>query len=424
MQVDQRASTDEVLKARERYVPRGVSTPNLVVSRAWGARVWDAEGREYLDFGGGIACQNLGHGPAGVVRAIHEQVDKYLHQCFMVGMYEPYIEVCRRLDELWPGDAATKSLLLNSGAEAIENAVKIARAATGRDGVVVFDRAFHGRTNLTMAMTAKLVYKQGFGPLATGVYRAPAPYPYRGVSTEDALAGLDLLFKQDVDPADVACFVLEPVQGEGGFIPMPPEFVHALKEHCDRHKILYVDDEVQAGCGRTGPMWAIEHYGVEPDLIVSGKSLGGGLPLAGVTGRTELMDAVHVGGLGGTFGGNPVCCAAALAVLDELSAPGFRERADQIAGLLRTRLDEIASRQPVVGEVRGLGAMLALELVERNGDAAKAVTTYAREHGLILLSCGLYGNVIRLLPPLSATDEELERGLGILEEALGDAGSG
>jgi 4-aminobutyrate aminotransferase/(S)-3-amino-2-methylpropionate transaminase len=424
MQVDHQASTDDVLQARDRYVPRGVSTPHLVVTRAWGARIWDADGREYLDFAGGIACQNLGHGPAGVVRAIHEQVDKYLHQCFMVGIYEPYIEVCRRLDDLWPGEAATKSLLLNSGAEAIENAVKIARAATGRPGVVVFDRAFHGRTNLTMAMTSKLVYKQGFGPLATDVYRAAAPYPYRGVSTEDALASLDLLFRQDVDPSDVACFVLEPVQGEGGFIPMPPEFVAGLKERCVRHGILYVDDEVQSGCGRTGPMWAIEHYGVEPDLIVSGKSLGGGLPLAGVTGRAELMDAVHPGGLGGTFGGNPVCCAAALAVLDELSSPGFRERADQIARLLRTRLDEIAARQPVVGEVRGLGAMLALELVEQSGDASKAVTTSAREKGLVLLSCGLYGNVIRLLPPLSATDEELERGLGILEEALGDASSG
>jgi 4-aminobutyrate aminotransferase / (S)-3-amino-2-methylpropionate transaminase / 5-aminovalerate transaminase len=424
MQVDHQASTDEVLQARERYVPRGVSTPHLVVTRAWGARIWDADGREYLDFAGGIACQNLGHGPAGVVRAIHEQVDRYLHQCFMVGIYEPYIEVCRRLDELWPGDAATKSLLLNSGAEAIENAVKIARAATGRPGVVVFDRAFHGRTNLTMAMTSKLVYKQGFGPLATDVHRAPAPYPYRGVSTEDALAGLELLFRQDVDPAEVACFVLEPVQGEGGFIPMPPEFVAALKEHCVRHGILYVDDEVQSGCGRSGPMWAIEHYGVEPDLIVSGKSLGGGLPLAGVTGRADLMDAVHPGGLGGTFGGNPVSCAAALAVLDELSSPGFRERADQIARLLRTRLDEIASRQSIVGEVRGLGAMLALELTEQSGDASKAVTTAAREKGLVLLSCGLYGNVIRLLPPLSATDEELERGLAILEEALGDASSG
>src|SRR5579862_6741620 len=274
MSVEQRAgAAAEVLAARERYVARGVSTPSLVVSRAEGARVWDVDGREFLDFAGGIACQNLGHGPSAVVAAIHEQVDRYLHQCFMVGTYEPYIELCRRLDELWPGSTETRSLLVNSGAEAIENAVKIARAATGRDGVVVFDRAFHGRTNLTMAMTAKLVYKQGFGPLATDVHRAPAPYPYRGVSTEDALAGLDQLFKQDVDPADVACFVLEPVQGEGGFIPMPPEFVHALKERCERHGILYVADEVQSGCGRTGTVWAIEQFGVEPDLLVAGKTL-------------------------------------------------------------------------------------------------------------------------------------------------------
>src|SRR5256714_710625 len=424
MRVEEQASTQQVLRDRERFVPRGISTTDLVVTRAWGARVWDADGREYIDFAGGIACQNLGHGNAAIVRAIHEQVDRYLHQCFMVGLYEPYIAVAEKLDELWPGGAATKTLLLNSGAEAIENAVKIARAATGRAGVVVFDRAFHGRTNLTMAMTSKLVYKQGFGPLATDVHRAPAPYPYRGVTTEDALHGLDLLFKQDVDPADVACFVLEPVQGEGGFIPMPPEFVRALKEICERHGILYVDDEVQSGCGRTGTIWAIEHFDVEPDLIVSGKSLGGGLPLAGVTGRTELMDAVHPGWLGGTFGGNPVCCAAALAVLDELTAPGFRERADQIARLLRTRLDEIAARRPVVGEVRGLGSMLALELTEPSGDASRAATTSAREKGLILLSCGLYGNVIRLLPPLSATDEELERGLAILQEALGDASPG
>jgi len=424
MRVDERAAGSDVTRARERYVPRGINTSDLVVTRAWGAKVWDDEGREYLDFAGGIACQNLGHGPAGVVRAIHEQVDRYLHQCFMVGMYEPYVELCRRLDELWPGDAATKSVLLNSGAEGIENAVKIARAATGRSGVVVFDRAFHGRTNLTMAMTSKLVYKQGFGPLATDVHRAPAPYPYRGVTTEDALRGLELLFRQDIDPGEVACVVLEPVQGEGGFIPMPPDFVTALHELCRTHGILYVDDEIQAGCGRTGPLWAIEHYGVEPDLIVGGKTLGGGLPLAAVTGRAEVMDAVHPGGLGGTFGGNPVCCAAALAVLDELTAPGFRERADQIAGLLRTRLDEIAGRQPVVGEVRGLGAMLAVELAEQTADKAKAVTAAAREKGLILLSCGLYGNVLRLLPPLSATDDELEQGLAILEEALGDAGAG
>jgi 4-aminobutyrate aminotransferase/(S)-3-amino-2-methylpropionate transaminase len=424
MRVEEAASTDELRRSRERFVPRGVATTDLVVSRAWGARIWDAEGNELLDFAGGIACQNLGHGNAAVVRAVHEQVDRYLHQCFMVGMYEPYVAVAQKLDELWPGESATKTLLVNSGAEAIENAVKISRAATGRAGVVVFDRAFHGRTNLTMAMTSKLVYKQGFGPLATDVYRAPAPYPYRGVSTEDALHGLELLFKQDVDPRDVACVVLEPVQGEGGFIPMPPEFIRALRDICSEHGIVYVDDEVQAGCGRTGSVWAIERYEVEPDLLVSGKTLGGGLPLAAVTGRAALMDAPHAGGLGGTFGGNPVACAAALAVLEELSAPGFRERADQIAAFLRARLDEIASRHSIVGEVRGLGAMLALELVERSGEASKAVTTAARERGLVLLSCGLYGNVIRLLPPLSATDEELERGLAILEEALGDAGTG
>ena len=292
MSVEERASAAELLlAARERYVARGVSTPSLVVDRAEGARVWDVDGREFLDFAGGIACQNLGHGPSAVVAAIHEQVDRYLHQCFMVGTYEPYIELCRRLAELWPGMAGsvggkaadarpevplaygdrraeTKSILLNSGAEAIENAVKIARAATGRPGVVVFDRAFHGRTNLTMAMTAKLVYKDGFGPLATDVHRAAAPYPFRGVATEDALASLDLLFQQDVDPGSVACFVLEPVQGEGGFIPMPPEFVQALRRICDEHGILYVDDEVQSGCGRTGTMWAIERLGVEPDLLV------------------------------------------------------------------------------------------------------------------------------------------------------------
>jgi 4-aminobutyrate aminotransferase len=419
MRVEERASAERVLAARETYVPRGVATTDLVVARAEGARIWDADEREYLDFGGGIACQNLGHGAASVTRAIHDQVDRYLHQCVMVGLYEPYVALAQKLDEVWPGDSATKSILLSSGAEAVENAVKIARAATGRDAVVVFDRAFHGRTNLTMAMTSKLVYKQGFGPLATDVHRAPAPYPYRGVSTEDAVDGLELLFKQDVDPQAVACLVLETVQGEGGFIPMPAEFVQALREVCDRYGILYVADEVQSGCGRSGTVWAIERLGIEPDLLVSGKTLGGGLPLAAVTGRADVMDAVHPGGLGGTFGGNPVACAAGLAVLDELTAPAFRERAEQVASLLRRRLDEIAAKHSdVVGEVRGLGAMLALELREQSGDASRAVTTRAREHGLVLLSCGLYGNVIRLLPPLSATDEELEHGLSILDEAL------
>jgi 4-aminobutyrate aminotransferase len=418
METEQAQSVEAVRAAREQYVPRGVATTDFTVSRAQGATVWDADGREYLDFAGGIACQNLGHNPEAVVRAVHEQVDRYLHQCFMVGMYEPYIEVARRLDELWPGESATKTILVNSGAEAIENAVKIARAATKRPAVVVFDRAFHGRTNLTMAMTSKLVYKQGFGPLAPEVYRAPAPYLYRGVSTEDALAGLELLFKQDVDPQSVACVVLETVQGEGGFIPMPPDFIRGLNEICQRYGILYVDDEVQSGCGRTGPVWAIEHFDVEPDLIVSGKTLGGGLPLAAVTGKRELMDAPHPGGLGGTFGGNPVSCAAACAVLDAFKEPGFREHADEVGRLVRSRLDEIAAAHPEIGEVRGLGPMLALEFAEKSGEVSKDVTTNAREQGLLLLSCGLYGNVIRLLPPLTATDEELERGLSILERSL------
>jgi 4-aminobutyrate aminotransferase len=399
-------------------VPRGIATTDFVVARAEGATLWDADGNEVLDFAGGIACQNLGHNPEAVVRAVHEQVDRYLHQCFMVGLYEPYVEVARRLDALWPGSGATKTLLVNSGAEAVENAVKIARAATGRPGVVVFDRAFHGRTNLTMAMTSKLVYKQGFGPLAPEVYRAPAPYPYRGVSVEDALAGLELLFKQDLDPAAVACVVLETVQGEGGFIPMPPDFLRPLKELCERHGIVYVADEVQSGCGRTGPVWAIEHSGVEPDLMVSGKTLGGGLPLAAVTGKTALMDAPHPGGLGGTFGGNPVSCAAACAVLDQLAEPGARERADEIGRLLRSRLDELAARHDSIGEVRGLGSMLALELAERSPERAREVTVAARKQGLLLLSCGLYGNVIRLLPPLTATDDELERGLAIVDRSF------
>jgi 4-aminobutyrate aminotransferase len=418
METEQAQSVDAVRAGREQFVPRGIATTDFVVSRADGATVWDADGREFLDFAGGIACQNLGHNPEAVVRAVHEQVDRYLHQCFMVGMYEPYVEVARRLDELWPGESATKTILVNSGAEAIENAVKIARAATKRPAVVVFDRAFHGRTNLTMAMTSKLVYKQGFGPLAPEVHRAPAPYPYRGVSTEDALAGLELLFKQDVDPESVACVVLETVQGEGGFIPMPTEFVRGLKETCERHGIIYVADEVQSGCGRTGPVWAIEHHGVEPDLIVSGKTLGGGLPLAAVTGKAELMDAPHSGGLGGTFGGNPVSCAAAGAVLDAFKEPGFRDRADEVGRLVRSRLDEIAAEHPEIGEVRGLGPMQAIEFAEKSGDASKDVTTKAREQGLLLLSCGLYGNVIRLLPPLTATDEELERGLSILASSL------
>jgi 4-aminobutyrate aminotransferase len=423
MAISERTASDQVIADRERYVARGIATTPLVVARAEGALLWDVDGREYVDFAGGLGCQNTGHGFAAA--AVHEQVDRYLHQCFMVGMYEPYIDVCRLLDETWPGDAETKSVLVNSGAEAVENAVKIARWATGRTAVIVFDHAFHGRTSMTMAMTAKVVpYKQGFGPFPGEVYRAPAPYPYRGVSSDDALVALSHLFKQDVDPASVACIVLEPVQGEGGFIPMPLDFIARLKEVCGSHGILYVDDEVQAGVGRTGPVWAIEHYGVEPDLLVSGKSLGGGLPLASVTGPAELMDSVPAGGLGGPFGGNPVACAAAKAVLEEVRSDGYRERADQIGRRVRARLGDLVAQSHLLGDVRGLGSMLAVEFAEPTPDLAKAVTAAARERGLVLLSCGIYGNVIRILVPLTIDDALLERGLDLLEKSLGDASSG
>ncbi len=423
MAVSEHTASDKVVADRERYVARGVATTPLVVARAEGARIWDVDGREYVDFAGGLGCQNTGHGFAAA--AIHEQVDRYLHQCFMVGMYEPYVDVCRLLDETWPGSRETKSLLVNSGAEAVENAVKIARTATRRPAVIVFDHAFHGRTSLTMAMTAKVIpYKQGFGPFPSEVYRAPAPYPFRGVSADDAIRGLELLLKQDVDPASVACVVLEPVQGEGGFVEMPADFPRRLKEICEAHGILFVDDEVQAGVGRTGPVWAIEHYGVEPDLIVSGKSLGGGLPLAGVTGASELMDSVPAGGLGGTFGGNPLACVAAVEVLREVKGEAFRERADELGGRIRARLEQLAARNAAVGEVRGLGPMLALELTEPTPDLAKAATSAARDRGLVLLSCGIYGNVIRILVPLTIDDALLERGLDLLEESLGDARAG
>ena len=417
----EQANTSEILSRRARYVSGGVSTPRLVVASAEGARVTDPEGRVFLDFAGGIACQNTGHRFGPVVDAVHRQADLFLHQCFMVGVYEPYVEVCRLLADLSPcAGADQKSILVNSGAEAVENAVKIARSATGRPAVVVFDNAFHGRTLLTMTMTSKVrPYKAGFGPFAPEVYRAPAPYPYHGVTSDDALEGLARLFKSDVDPQAVACVVLEPVQGEGGFVPMPPDFPARLAEVCRSHGILFVDDEVQSGAGRTGTVWAIEQYeGVEPDLLVSGKSIGGGLPLAGVTGRAELMDAVGPGGLGGTFGGNPLSCAAGVAVLEAIREPDFLAHAVRLGQVLRERLDGVAARHAGIGEVRGLGPMLALELEERTPDRAKAVVDAAFDRGLLLLSCGLYGNVLRLLPPLTISDEELDEGLGLLDEAL------
>ncbi|CAN5291973.1 4-aminobutyrate--2-oxoglutarate transaminase [soil metagenome] len=421
MSVREGTQSERIAADRARYVAPGVSTPRLVVAHADGARITDVDGRSFIDFAGGIGCQNLGHRHPAVVGAVKEQAERYLHQCFVVGTYEPYVEVCRRLAELSPcGAGEQRSMLVNAGAEAIENAVKIARAATARPAVVTFEYAFHGRTLLAMTMTSKVnPYKKGFGPFAPEVYRVPAPYPYRGVSSDDAIAALEHLFKADVDPSTVACVVLEPVQGEGGFIPMPRDYLLRLQELCRSYGILYVDDEVQSGIGRTGAMWAVDHHeGVEPDLLVSGKSIGGGLPLAAVTGRAEVMDAVHVGGLGGTFGGNPLSCAAALAVLDIVSDETFLAQACKQGEKLRARLDELAARHSDIGEVRGLGPMLAFEFAERSSERAQSVVSAAFDRGLVLLSCGLYGNVIRLLPPLTIGEDDLEAGLAILEESL------
>jgi 4-aminobutyrate aminotransferase / (S)-3-amino-2-methylpropionate transaminase / 5-aminovalerate transaminase len=421
-------SHTEALRAkRDRYVARGVSTAPIFADHAHGARLTDVDGREYIDFAGGIGVLNLGHTPEAVVAAIREQSERLLHACFPVAAYDPYLEVCRLLCELTPGGHEKKALLVNSGAEAVENAVKIARYHTGRGAVITFDRGFHGRTLLTMSLTSKLVYKRGMGPFAPEVYRAAAPYPYRGVTAADALDGLDWMFKATVDPASVACVILEPVQGEGGFTVMPPEFVRGLKERCERHGILYIDDEVQAGMGRTGTLWGIESAGIVPDLVTVGKSLAAGMPLAGVVGRAEVMDSVHPGGLGSTYGGNPVACAAAVESLRAISSEEFLSRSARLGEHIQARLRDVASRHPVIGEVRGAGPMAAIELVSdrdtREPAAAVAAATVAGalERGLILLKTGIHDNVIRILVPITATDEDVDAGLDRLEESLGAA---
>jgi 4-aminobutyrate aminotransferase/(S)-3-amino-2-methylpropionate transaminase len=416
--------TQELMAQRDSYVARGVSLAPIVASRAHGARLVDADGKEYIDFAGGIGVLNLGHTPDAVVEAIKTQAEALLHSCFPVAAYEPYLEVARLLCELTPGTHAKKAVLVNSGAEAVENAVKIARYATGRDGVITFDRGFHGRTLLTMTLTSKLVYKKGMGPFAPEVYRAPAPYPYRGVSAQDALDGLDFIFKAHVDPGSVACVILEPVQGEGGFTVMPPEFIQGLKQRCEQHGILYIDDEVQAGMGRTGTLWGIEHSGVVPDLVTVGKSLASGMPLAGVVGTAEVMDAVHLGGLGSTYGGNPVACAAAVESIKAISDPAFLARSVEVGERIQGRLHELAGRVPAIGEVRGIGPMCAIELVKDPGtrepaaELTAATVAGALERGLLLLKTGIYDNVLRVLVPISATDEDLDTGLGRLEESL------
>jgi 4-aminobutyrate aminotransferase len=418
------SQTEQMLQRRDEHVARGVALAPIVAAHAHGARLTDVDGKEYIDFAGGIGVMNLGHTPELVVEAIKRQADAMLHSCFPVAAYEPYLEVAELLCERTPGTFSKKAVLVNSGAEAVENAVKIARYATGRDAVITFDRGFHGRTLLAMTLTSKLVYKKGMGPFAPEVYRAPAPYPYRGVSTEDALEGLDFIFKAHVDPESVACVILEPVQGEGGFTVMPPEYLKGLKERCERYGILYIDDEVQSGMGRTGTLWGIEHSGVVPDLMTVGKSLASGMPLAGVVGRAEVIDSVHLGGLGSTYGGNPVACAAAIESIKAIADPAFLAQSVRMGDRIQARLREMAERIPAIGEVRGIGPMAAVELVtdhetrEPAADIAAATVAGALERGLLLLKTGIYDNVLRVLVPISATDDDLETGLTRLEESL------
>jgi 4-aminobutyrate aminotransferase len=422
-------SKSDDLKARKaEAVPAGVGSRGIYVAKAENAELWDVDGRRFIDFAAGIAVLNTGHRHPRVMEAVAQQALAFTHTCFHVSPYESYVRLAERMNALAPGDFAKKTLFLNSGAEAIENAIKIARYSTKRSAVIAFSGGFHGRTLLTMALTGKVMpYKRGFGPFPAEVYHAEFPQPYRGITTEQALADLDRLFHGDVDPKSVAAIIIEPVQGEGGFNVAPAEFLRALRRLCDEHGIVMIADEVQGGIARTGKMFSIEHSGVVPDLIAVAKGLGGGFPLSGVTGRATIMDAAHAGGLGGTYGGNPISIAAAHAVLDVIEAEGLCLRAAVVGEKMRTRLQALAKELPCIGDVRGLGAMVACELVkdlktkEPDAELTAAVLSHAEARGLILLSCGTSANVVRLLAPLTIPDAVLAEGLDLLAAALGDA---
>ena len=399
----------------------------VYIERGVNAELWDVEGNRYIDFGTGIAVCNTGHSNPRVVAAVQEQVERFSHTCVMVTPYESAVRLAEQLNELVPGDTPKKSIFVTTGAEAVENTIKIARAHTGRRGVIAFNGGFHGRTLMAMGLTGKVTpYKNLFGPFPGEVYHAPYPIEYHGVSVEDALKALHNLFKVDIAPTDVAAIIVEPVQGEGGFYPAPDEFMQALRAVCDEHGIVMIADEIQTGFGRTGRFFASEYAGIEPDLVTVAKGMAGGYPLAAVTGNAEIMDAPLPGGLGGTYGGSPVGCAAALAVIDEIRERGLVDRALEIGARFRSRLEALQAKHPqTIGHLRcERGAMIAMELVE-NGDVeqpaadlTKSLVGSAYEHGLVLLSCGVNGNVIRFLPALTISDELIEEGLDILETCL------
>lgn len=420
------------LKARkDAATPRGVGvTCDFFAERAENAELWDIEGRRFIDFASGIAVNNTGHRHPKIVAAIRAQLDRFTHTAYQVVPYASYVELAEKINRRAPGDAPKKTAFFTTGAEAVENAIKIARAATGRPGVIAFSGAFHGRTLMGMALTGKVApYKVGFGPFPSDVFHAPFPNPLHGVTTEDSLRALDTLFKADVDPKRVAAIIFEPVQGEGGFYQAPADFVRALRQLCDQHGILMIADEVQTGFARTGKLFAMHHYDVAPDLMTMAKSLAGGMPLSGVVGRADIMDAPAPGGLGGTYAGNPVACASAHAVLDVIAEEKLCDRANAIGKIIMDRCSALQENSNLncIGDVRGLGAMCAVELVKdkASGEPAPELTAAllkaASDRGLILLSCGTYGNVIRFLVPLTANDELVREGMDVFEAALTDA---
>jgi 4-aminobutyrate aminotransferase/(S)-3-amino-2-methylpropionate transaminase len=422
-------TNDSLSTRRNRALPRGLATAMPVfAARAENAELWDVEGRRYVDFASGIAVLNVGHRHPAVLAAARAQLDAFTHTAFQVVGYESYVALAERLNALAPIEGEAKSLFLTTGAEAVENAVKIARVATGRSAVIAFGGAFHGRTLLTMALTGKTApYKLGFGPMPPEVFHVPFPAEYRGVSGADSVAALEELFHNDVTVDRVAAIIIEPVQGEGGFTPAPDGFLRELRALCSRHGIVMIADEIQSGFGRTGRMFAIEHSGVKPDLITVAKSLAGGFPLSGVIGRADLMDAAAPGGLGGTYAGSPVSCAAALATLDVIETEQLPARALALGGRVTAQLQALAAREDLrpIGHIRGRGAMIAFDLLAtRGGDAVdpaatKAVVQRAHQLGLIILSCGAHGEAIRLLFPLTIPDNQLDEGMALLEQALG-----
>ncbi len=423
-------SSAELHQRRERAVPRGVGHATAIYAkRAKNAEIWSEDGKRYIDFAAGIAVVNTGHQHPKVVAAVEEQLKAFSHVCFQVTPYESYVRLAERLNAIAPVAAPAKTMLISTGAEAVENAVKVARAYTGRPGIVSFSGGFHGRTLMGMALTGKVVpYKKGFGPFPADVYNVAFPNIYHGVSSEDSLASIKALFKYSADPSSIAAIIIEPVQGEGGFYIAPFDFLRSLRALCDEHGILLIADEIQTGFARTGKMFGLEHSGVKADVVTLAKGLAGGLPLSAITGRADVMDASAPGGLGGTYAGNPVAIAAAHAVLDAIEEEQLCERANAIGKIILDRCNQLKTRSNLncVGDVRGLGAMCAIELVKDAGgepspQLTQAVMKVANENGLILLSCGTYGNVIRFLVPLTASDALVREGMDIFETSLTEA---